>query len=189
MQVYWRLRPLNLGGLDAVNCLSVFVEFHSLSMCDNVCQCLCGIVQLEPVRRFPCTCAAVVAILAGVHQTWHRIFCFGCHGGLERLIMEQRRRSWHPWPRRVIGVLQDLHTKVTANASAEVKAFNACTKRCKDQPQDHGHQQETPTASDASANPAIKNDVANARSPSEEISSLASQIALSDPEAHRKRGL
>ena len=102
--------------------------------------------------------------------------------------MEQRRRSWHPWPRRVIGVLQDLHTKVTANAAVEVKAFNACTEWCEDHAEDHGHQQETLTASDASANPAIKNDVANARSPSEEISSLASQITLSDPEAHRSEG-
>ena len=82
--------------------------------------------------------------------------------------MLQRSRSWHTWPPRVIGVLQDLHTKVTANAAAQVEAVNA------------GHQQETLTASDASANPAIKNDVANARSPSAEISSLASQIASSD---------
>ena len=43
------------------------------------------------------------------------------------------------------GLLQDLHTKVTADAAAEVDAFKAYSSRCKEQAQDDGHQ-ETPMA-------------------------------------------
>ena len=45
---------------------SVFAELYSLSVCDTVRQCLCGLAQFERVRKFPYICDTVVAILAGV---------------------------------------------------------------------------------------------------------------------------
>merc|ERR1719414_1143082 len=83
---------------------------------------------------------------------------------------------------QVIGLLQDLHSKVTADAAAEVEAFNAYAEWCKDQAQDDGHQQETLTASIASTNAAIENFAAKAESATADISSLASQIASADSE-------
>ena len=83
---------------------------------------------------------------------------------------------------QVIDLLQDLHTKVTADAAAEVQAFNAYAEWCKEQAQDDGHQQETLTASIASTKAAIENDAANVESATADISSLASQIASSDSE-------
>merc|ERR1719414_2422993 len=83
---------------------------------------------------------------------------------------------------QVIGLLQDLHSKVTADAAAEVEAFNAYAEWCKDQAQDDGHQQETLTASIASTNAAIENFAAKAESATADISSLASEIASADSE-------
>ena len=52
--------------------------------------------------------------------------------------------------------------QVTADADAEVEAFNAYAEWCKDQAQDDGHQQETLDASIASTNAAIENFAAKA---------------------------
>ena len=52
--------------------------------------------------------------------------------------------------------LQDLH-QVTADAGAEVEAFNAYAARCKDQTHDDGRQQDTLDANIASTNAAIEN--------------------------------
>ena len=90
---------------------------------------------------------------------------------------------------QVIGLLQDLHTKVTADAAAEVEAFNAYAEWCKDQAQDDGHQLETLTASIASTNAAIENYAARAESATADISSLASQIASADSELTAARGV
>ena len=54
--------------------------------------------------------------------------------------------------------------QVTADAGAEVKAFNAYAEWCKDQALDDGHQQETLDASFASTNAAIENFAAKAES-------------------------
>ena len=54
--------------------------------------------------------------------------------------------------------------QVTADAGAEVKAFNAYAEWWKDQALDDGHQQETLDASFGSANAAIENFAAEAES-------------------------
>ena len=53
---------------------------------------------------------------------------------------------------QVIGLLH----QVTADAGAEVEAFNAYAEWCEDQAQDDGHQQETLDASIASTSAAIE---------------------------------
>ena len=53
--------------------------------------------------------------------------------------------------------------QVTADAGAEVKAFNAYAKWCSDQAQVDGHQQETINASIASTNAAIEKFAGNSR--------------------------
>ena len=40
----------------------------------------------------------------------------------------------------VIGLLRDLHTEATTNASAELEAFKTYAQWCKVQAQDDGHQ-------------------------------------------------
>ena len=55
------------------------------------------------------------------------------------------------------GLVAGFAHQVTADAGAEVKAFNAYAEWCKDQAQDDDHQQETLDASFASTNAAIEN--------------------------------
>ena len=76
------------------------------------------------------------------------------------------------------GLLQDLHTKVTADAAAEVDAFKACSSRCKEQAQDDGHQ-ETLMANIATTKVAIENDAAKVETLDADVSSLAHGIASS----------
>jgi len=83
---------------------------------------------------------------------------------------------------QVIGLLQDLHTKVTGDAAAELEAFNAYAEWCKEQAQDDGHQHETLSADIASTQAAIQDDAAKAESAGADVSSLASEIASSDSE-------
>jgi len=83
---------------------------------------------------------------------------------------------------QVIGLLQDLHTKVTGDAAAELEAFNAYAEWCKEQAQDDGHQHETLSADIASTQAAIQDDAAKAESAGADVSSLASEIASSDAE-------
>ena len=44
---------------------------------------------------------------------------------------------------QVIDLLQDLHTKVSADAAAEVEAFKEYSAWCAEKAKDDGHQQET----------------------------------------------
>ena len=60
---------------------------------------------------------------------------------------------------QVTGLLQDLHTKVSADA-AEVKAFKAYSAWCAEKAEDDGHQQETLLADIASTKAAIEKDAA-----------------------------
>jgi len=83
---------------------------------------------------------------------------------------------------RVIGLLEDLHSKVTGDAAAELEAFNAYAEWCKEQAQDDGHQHETLSANIASTQAAIQDDAAKAESAGADVSSLASEIASSDAE-------
>jgi len=83
---------------------------------------------------------------------------------------------------RVIGLLEDLHSKVTGDAAAELEAFNAYAEWCKEQAQDDGHQHETLSANIASTQAAIQDDAAKAESAGADVSSLASEIASSDSE-------
>ena len=63
---------------------------------------------------------------------------------------------------------------MTADAGAEVKAFNAYAKWCSDQAQVDGHQQETINASIASTNAAIEKFAAKAEKAIADISSHTS---------------
>eukprot|EP00450_Noctiluca_scintillans_P002421 CAMPEP_0194482150 /NCGR_PEP_ID=MMETSP0253-20130528/4235_1 /TAXON_ID=2966 /ORGANISM="Noctiluca scintillans" /LENGTH=688 /DNA_ID=CAMNT_0039321673 /DNA_START=47 /DNA_END=2116 /DNA_ORIENTATION=+ len=83
---------------------------------------------------------------------------------------------------QVIGLLQDLHTKVSADAAAEVLAFKAYSSWCTEKAKDDGHQQETLNANIASTKAAIENDAAQVESIGADIASLATGIASSDNE-------
>ena len=90
---------------------------------------------------------------------------------------------------QVIGLLQDLHTRVTADAAAEVEAFEAYTAWCAEKVKDDGHQQETILADIASTKAAIENDVAEVESLGADINSLTTGIASSDAELVAATGL
>ena len=77
----------------------------------------------------------------------------------------------------VVSLLQDLHTKVSNHATAEVIALKAHSERCREKAQDDNHQQETLNADFAFAKAAMENDVVEVES-----SSLVNVIAASDVE-------
>ena len=74
----------------------------------------------------------------------------------------------------VTGSVAGFAHQVTADAGAEVKAFNADAKWCSDQAQVDGHQQETLSASIASTNAAIEKFAPKAENATGDISSLTS---------------
>ena len=78
---------------------------------------------------------------------------------------------------QVVSLLQDLHTRVTADAAAEVEAFEAYTAWCAEKAKDDGHHQETILADITSTKAAIENDVAEVESLGADINSLAAGIA------------
>ena len=69
--------------------------------------------------------------------------------------------------------------QVTADAGAEVEAFNAYAEWFKDQALDDGHQQETLDASFASANAAIVNFTAKAESAASKKARISANLRLS----------
>ena len=74
----------------------------------------------------------------------------------------------------VTGFVAGFAHQVTADAGAEVKAFNANAKWCSDQAQVDGHQQETLNASNASTNAAIEKFASKAENATGDVSSLTS---------------
>ena len=79
----------------------------------------------------------------------------------------------------MIGLLEDLHTKATGDAAAELEAFNAYAEWCKEQAQDDGHQHETLSADIASTK---ADDAAKAESTGSDVSPLADGILSADRE-------
>ena len=69
------------------------------------------------------------------------------------------------------GLLQDLHTKVSADAT-EVKAFKAYSAWCAEKAEDDGHQEETLLADIASTKAAIEKYAAEVESTGADINSL-----------------
>ena len=87
------------------------------------------------------------------------------------------------------GKLQDLHTKVSTDATAEVEAFKPYSEWCKENAQDDAHQQETLNANIASTKAAIEKDAAQVKSSGADIACLANVIALADAELAAARAV
>ena len=74
-------------------------------------------------------------------------------------------------------LLQDLHTKVSNDATVEVVAVKAYSEWCREEAQDDSHQQETRSADNGSTMAAIENDAVQVESSETGIASLVHGIA------------
>ena len=90
---------------------------------------------------------------------------------------------------QVVSLLQDLHTKVSTDATAEVVVFKPYSEWCKEKAQDDAHQQENLNANIASTKAAIENDAAQVESSGADIACLASGIASADAELAAARAV
>ena len=82
----------------------------------------------------------------------------------------------------VASLLQDLHTKVSNDATVEIVAVKACSEWCLHEAQDDSHQQETRNADIGSTKAAVENDAVQVESSEAGIASLVNGIAASDVE-------